>query len=61
MTGVTPREPARSGDEQDVISTRWRKMYAWTQRAGTTAKVKRAIRRRERQAGKRAARKYGDG
>ncbi len=54
MSGVTPREPARSGDEQDVL-TRWRKNYCWTQRAGATSKVKRRVRRRERRQGKREA------
>ena len=54
MSGVTPREPARSGDEQDVRS-RWRPYYCWTQRAGATSKVKRRVRRRERRQGKREA------
>lgn len=54
MSGVTPREPARSGDEQDVLS-RWRPYYCWTQRAGATSKVKRRVRRRERRQGKREA------
>ena len=45
------REPARNGDEQDAI-TAWRKVYAWTQRAGARRYVKRSIRRRERRAGK---------
>lgn len=41
-----PRERARSADEQDVIEGR--QFYCYTKRAGVTAKVKRAIRRRER-------------
>ena len=56
MSGVTPREPARNGPEQDVLSRYWRKQLCWTQRAGTKSWVKRSIRRRERQAGKQEAR-----
>jgi hypothetical protein len=48
MSGVTPREPARSGDEQDVIVAHWRRMFCWTARPGVAAMVKRQIRRRER-------------
>jgi hypothetical protein len=47
-----PREPARSGAEQDV-TTAWRKMYCYTKRAGVTSRIKRQIRRRERQVAKR--------
>jgi len=36
-----------SGDEYDVL-TGDRRAYAWTQRAGATARVKRSYRRRER-------------
>lgn len=43
-----PRERARSGDEWDALDPHWRQMYCYTQRAGVTAKIKRAIRRRER-------------
>jgi hypothetical protein len=35
------------GAEQDVF-THWRRHYTYTQRAGTTAKIKRNYRRRER-------------
>jgi len=52
VSGITKREPARNGDEQDVVSTRARRIYLWTQRAGATAKAKRRIRRRERRLGK---------
>lgn len=54
MSGVTPREPARSGYEQDVTSRYWRSVTSskWLQ----TSYNKRNIRRRERQAGKREAR-----
>lgn len=52
MSGVVPREPARNGDEQDVIHSKWRKLYCYTQRAGVTSKIKRQIRRRERRSWK---------
>lgn len=54
MSGVTPREPARNGDEVDVVSAngRFRKFYCYTQRAGVTSKIKRQIRRRERKSWK---------
>lgn len=45
--GSMPKTPAKSGDEQDVTS-QWRKVYCYTQRPGVCAKVKRAMRRRER-------------
>ena len=48
---VEHRRPT-TGDEQDVF-TRWRALYAWTQRAGATAAVKRRARRRERAIAKR--------
>lgn len=41
-----PREPARSGDEQDAIHAR--DLYKFTKRPGVVARLKRAIRRRER-------------
>lgn len=44
-----------SGDEQDVVSRRARQVLCWTQRPGATAEVKRRIRRRERQEGRREA------
>lgn len=47
---TAPREPARSGDEYDVIGGHWRRYYCWTQRSGATSKVKRGLRRRERRA-----------
>jgi hypothetical protein len=48
LSGQTaPREPARSGDEQDVI-TRWRRVYCWTHRAGACHRVKRQLNRRAR-------------
>ena len=50
-SNTEPRMPAKSGDEQDVV-TGWRKYYTWTQRPGATSKTKRAIRRRERRAAK---------
>lgn len=43
----------KTGDEYDV-HTRWRKVYAWTQRAGATTRVKRSTRRRERHEAKQA-------
>lgn len=48
-------EPRRidGGAEQDV-HTPWRKLLCYTQRAGVTAKIKRATRRRERREGKRS-------
>ena len=46
--GTFPREPAKSGTEQDVLSRYARSIYCYTQRAGVCSKVKRAIRRRER-------------
>lgn len=48
MIGIRrKREPAKSGAEQDVV-TSWRKWYCYTGRPGVTAWIKRAIRRRER-------------
>lgn len=44
-----------TGDEYDV-HTGWRRVYAWTQRTGATAAVKRRTRRRERREGKAALR-----
>lgn len=41
------KAPAKSGDEQDIV-TSWRKEYTFTKRPGVCAKVKRAIRRRQR-------------
>lgn len=46
-----PREPARNGAEQDVV-TKWRKMLCYTNRPRVCAKIKRQIRRRERANGK---------
>lgn len=46
------RRAIKGHDEQDV-HTGWRRLYAWTQRTGATAKTKRRTRRRERLAGKR--------
>lgn len=47
------RIPFINGDEQDVLNGPGiRKQYRWTKRAGATARVKRAYRRRERQVGK---------
>ena len=46
--GTTPRAAAVDGDEQDVV-TKWRSVYCWTKRPGATSRVKRKIRRRERQ------------
>lgn len=57
-SNVTPREPARNGSEQDVISRFWRGVTAWTDRAGATSYYKRAIRRRERQAAKKEIRDH---
>lgn len=45
---IQHREPARNGDEQDVVDAAWRRVYLWTKRPGATAKAKRRIRRRER-------------
>ena len=50
-SNTEPRAPAKSGDEQDVV-TSWRRYYVWTKRPGATSRVKRAIRRRERRAAK---------
>lgn len=50
------RRQIKSADEQDV-HTGWRRIYCWTQRAGATAKVKRATRRRERREAKNDLRK----
>jgi hypothetical protein len=41
-----PREPCRSGDEQDVIHAR--KFLVWSTHGHASRKAKRAIRRRER-------------
>ena len=41
------RRKMRTGAEYDV-HTGWRKLYAYTQRAGVCASVKRQTRRRER-------------
>ncbi|GAP67367.1 putative glycosyltransferase [Mizugakiibacter sediminis] len=46
--GTKPREPARSGAEQDVVSRYWRRMCCYLGRPGVAAWIKRAIRRRER-------------
>lgn len=43
-----PREPAKSGDEMDVVSPLARRIHVYTNRAGVCSKVKRKIRRRER-------------
>ncbi len=45
---MNPREPAKSGAEQDVVSKWWRRMYVYMQRPGVSAGIKRQIRRRER-------------
>lgn len=50
--GTAKRGPAKSGDEQDCLSRRARRALVFTQKPGVTARVKRAVRRRERQAGK---------
>lgn len=44
--GRKRREPTRSGAEVDVI--RAKRMYAYMQRPGVSAGIKRGIRRRER-------------
>jgi hypothetical protein len=44
----SPREPARTGYEQDVVSRRARRIYCYTKRPGVCAYAKRSIRRRER-------------
>lgn len=41
------RGGVKSGAEQDV-TTGWRKLYSYTQRAGVASGIKRQIRRRER-------------
>lgn len=46
--------------EQDV-HTPWRKLFCYTQRAGTASKIKRTTRRRERREGKDALRRETDG
>jgi hypothetical protein len=46
--GTLPREPAKSGEEQDVLSRYARSIYKYTQRPRVCSKVKRAVRRRER-------------
>lgn len=51
MSGVEPKEPARTGAEQDVICG-WRTWYCYTKRPGVTAGIKRQIRRRARRAAK---------
>lgn len=51
MNDTRKREPARSGQEQDVLS-RSRKQHAFAQRPGICAEVKRAVRRRERRNGR---------
>lgn len=50
-SNTAPREPARSGAEQDVV-TNWRRLYTWTKRPGSTSWTKRQIRRRERRQSK---------
>lgn len=51
-TGIHSRRlPLRSGAEQDVIS-KHRHVHIWAKRPGVSAKVKRQVRRHERQAGK---------
>lgn len=52
--GTEPREPARSGDEQDATSRYWRRNYCYLQRPRVLSALKRAIRRRERQRARRA-------
>ena len=46
--GTVPREPAKSGDEQDVLSRYARSIHKYTQRPRVCSKIKRAVRRRER-------------
>lgn len=44
----------KNGYEEDVLADRgrWRRIYCYTQRAGVTSGIKRAIRRRERREAK---------
>lgn len=44
----------KSGAEVDV-TTRWRRMFCYTQRAGVCSGIKRQIRRRERREGRKEA------
>lgn len=55
--GSMHRTATINGDESDVVG-RGRAIYCWTQRPGATAKVKRRIRRRERQQAKTEMRDY---
>jgi hypothetical protein len=57
------RLPFKTGDEYDAL-TPARRFYAWTQRAGACAEVKRRYRRRERREAlvelRRESRRTGD-
>lgn len=44
---------AKTFAEQDVVSRYWRRMYCYLSHAGTTSKIKRQMRRRERREGRR--------
>lgn len=45
--GSYPKETSKSGAEWDV-TTGWKRLYVYTQRAGVSASIKRGIRRRQR-------------
>lgn len=50
------KRPVRTAAEQDVISPAARRVLCYLQRPGVTSGIKRQIRRRERQQGKRQVR-----